>query len=315
MTPTFRNPTLGIALVLLGTALPPPPSALAQGVDLSGVWKIDDAFVRITQSATTVRADFISGAECFDGYVRPHFLIGELSTTIAAAAIGASLTGTMIVCSGSPDLVRQCGLPSWYQTTFRTDSVEADRISGTRLGQRVESCRPAGPADSRQFTLTRLSCAELEQAWFEAAESLEVLRQRSESIVAGARDAFVAAHSAAQKRYGDTYNGPTLSGPTNRLQTPYLQLGEDYPTAERYFERLSQTLVTNPDGWESARLMAEAMARFGDAEPGEAYDPLPEAARMVEAMDAVESVQQEGQGRLDEHRNARLLLEACGLAQ
>jgi hypothetical protein len=179
----------GIALsVSFGTALGPlPASAMAQdtadSLDLTGAWRFDtEEIVRVTHDGSAVRAEFVEGAECLDGRVRPYFLDGVLS--------GTSLTGSMMVCSRSPRLVEECGISSMYETTFEA-TVEPDRISGTRVAQglateeedgRYTSCVPDSRYDGTySFDGGRL-CTDAEREFQELWVRLEALVAESNEI-------------------------------------------------------------------------------------------------------------------------------------
>jgi hypothetical protein len=294
MTRTVRYISLSLVLGFIGVAFLPQPSASVQSpsaqIDLNGIWDIDGiagARVLIKHSPTELKASFIAGGECRpDGYARTEFLDGRPSQIITPGAINPSFTGTMIVCSGDPAMVQKCGLPSWYRTDFTIDSIEQNKISGTRFGQRINKCAAGGAADSRNFTLTRNRCAELDR---EITELETALTQLMEEITTFRRDAMVAAHSAAQQRYPDFYTFnvlPSFSWPTNTLTVPWFQLANNspgsavpiYANVEDYFFNL-QTVVAS-EGWLKAKRMAEAMA----SEP----NAIPEVALMREHMLTIE---------------------------
>lgn len=278
---------------------------LPSEIDLNGIWEIDGAQVQITHSGSTVEADFLSGAACFDGQVRPWFIRdGELQVVVPTEV---SLSGKMWVCSGSPDLVLECAgrLSSAYETTFRNATVQPDRISGTRVTQGVLNCQPnAAFNGSRDFLVTRNRCT-VEEAEVALWESL---LGDLNSYVTRDLHVFAAAHLAAQNRWGESYNGPSLSGPTHLLVDAWPWVAVDpLAPSEDFFEALHQALVVNPDTWVNARLMAEAMAILGD----DGSNPLPEAAPMIEQMNLVEAALPAAQALIDDLRNARQRLNAC----
>ncbi|MGH7566792.1 MAG: hypothetical protein ACREK2_08175, partial [Gemmatimonadota bacterium] len=178
---------VGIALGLVpGVADRSLSSAMAQetadSVDLNGEWQFEYEVVQVTHGGPGVRADFLEGAECFDGQVRPFFLAGELS--------GTSLTGRMMVCSRSPELVEACGISSMYETTFEA-TVEPGRIAGTRVAQglateeedgRYTSCVPDSRYDGTySFEGSRL-CADAEREAQELLARLDALAAESNEI-------------------------------------------------------------------------------------------------------------------------------------
>ncbi|HEY7449454.1 MAG TPA: hypothetical protein VH702_14965 [Vicinamibacterales bacterium] len=320
MTRTIRSISLSLILVFIGTAPSTQPSANAQSppkIDLNGVWDIEGTEgdrVLIRHTARELKASFISGGKCSDGYARTDFLDGRPSVAITPGATNDTFTGTMIVCSGSPDLVKKCGLPSWYETDFTMDVIQPDKISGERYGQRLNDCQPAGRADLRRFTLTRNRCAELER---EVNQLEQLLNRSMEVITTERRDVMVDAHSAAQRRYGDTYtfnSVPSYSRPTNTLVPPYFQLANNVPgsavpiyaNVEDYFLNLPTVMAS--DQWRDAKRMVEAMAR----EP----NPVREVVDMRDHMIAAETDAQKSQPtavKLRDARRARVALVCAGL--
>jgi hypothetical protein len=169
-----------------GTASRPSAAAVAQeagdSLDLDGEWRFDTAeIVRVTHDGNSVRAEFVEGAACFDGRVRPYFLDGVLS--------GTTLTGTMMVCSRSPRLIEECGISSMYETTFEA-AVEPDRISGTRVAQglateeeggRYVSCVPDSRYDG-SYDFDGVSCTGAERELAELNERLDSMLSEGNAI-------------------------------------------------------------------------------------------------------------------------------------
>lgn len=232
---------VGIALGLVpGVANPSPSSSAfaqepaADSVDLNGEWQFDYEVVRVTHGGASVRADFLEGAECFDGQVRPYFLAGEHS--------GTSLTGRMMVCSNSPRLVEECGISSMYETTFEA-TVEPGRIAGTRVAQglateeeggRYTSCVPDSRYDGTYpFEGTR-SCSDAER---EAAELLA----RVESVVSESNAIAdqLSAMPPMPNWFEEGYSGPhaDLAARWRAIEQEMLQLSEQYNATQDADER------------------------------------------------------------------------------
>ena len=182
-------------------------SALAQdaadSLDLDGEWRFDtEEIVRVTHDGGAVRAEFLEGAECLDGQVRPYFLDGALS--------GTSLTGRMMVCSRSPRLVEECGISSMYETTFEA-TVEPGRIAGTRVAQglateeedgRYVSCTPDSRYDGT-YSFEGHSCSGAERELAELNAQLEAMVSEVNAI----EDQFSATERSGNWLDED-YSGP-----------------------------------------------------------------------------------------------------------
>lgn len=178
----MRTPA-GSALLLfvLAAGTAPQPSAAVSvqdppdSLDLDGTWRFDtEETVRVTHDGGAVRADFLEGAECLDGEVRPYFLDGVLS--------GTSLSGRMMVCSRSPRLIEECGISSMYETTFEA-TVEPGRIAGTRVAQglateesggRYVSCTPDSRYDG-SYDFEGHSCSDAERELAELNDQLDAM--------------------------------------------------------------------------------------------------------------------------------------------
>jgi hypothetical protein len=177
---------IAMSLALEAALRPPSASAMAQdtadSLDLTGEWRFDtEEIVRVTHDGGTVRAEFVEGAECLDGQVRPYFLDGVLS--------GTSLTGNMMVCSRSPRLVEECGISSMYETTFEA-TVEPGRIAGTRVAQglateesggRYTSCVPDSRYDGT-YDFEGHSCTAAERELAELTEQLDAMVAEANAI-------------------------------------------------------------------------------------------------------------------------------------
>jgi hypothetical protein len=306
-------------------------SAMAQeaadSIDLNGVWRFDYEVVDLSHEGTAVRAEFLDGAECFDGRVRPYFLNGVLS--------GASLTGTMMVCSRSPDLVEACGISSMYETTFEA-TVEPGRIAGTRVAQglateeedgRIVSCTPDSRYDGEYDFLGSRSCTEAEREVAERQAAIDELKQEADSIVSNARDVIDDVHLTAREHFGEYYDGRGIYAPYNVHASTDLLLDPlrgltalPDSTAEPYFKALFLLTVEGTEyRWLSAGSLAGAMARYGEQAPsgedtsGEVRngDPLPQAGRIVGEMNRIESLRDRSDAALDALDEARRALRAC----
>jgi hypothetical protein len=304
--------TRGLVLGLVEFALLSllPPSALAQGasdgIDLTGMWKMDGVYVLIGHSGRTVKTDTIyTGAKCLNETDRTYIIQGELSSTTTPAGIQSTLSGKLWVCSGSPDLVQRCGGRfSAYETTFSNARVEPNRISGDRLVQWVSDCQPTGFKETRSFELTRNACTMDEGL---VAYQEEWLRQRQREATANL-DVFTAAHSAARARWGDTYTYQNRAWPTNTLLNPYALLTGNFSvseasgnqaTPEVFNERLR--LVVHSGGSRDAFSVARMMMR----------DALPEAAAMVNEASRLEEIFERFQSGLNTLQTFRQRLDAC----
>lgn len=327
-----RATRLSVSFFVAGITLHPVPGAAVQGgsdsLDLSGEWRFDtEEIVRVTQDGSAVRAEFVEGAECFDGQVRPYFFDGTLS--------GISLTGNMMVCSRSQRLVEECGISSMYETTFEA-TVEPGRIAGTRVAQglateeeggRYVSCVPDSRYDGTyDFAGTR-SCAEAEREMAELADALDLLRGEAASIVGGARDVIDDVHLAAREHFGRQYDGAGIYAPHNVNASTDFLLGPmrgltalPDTTAEAYFEALFLLTVDGTlNAWLGPRTLAETMTRYGEQAPygedssGEVRnrDPLSQAGQMVVEMNKVESLRDRARPLLDALEQARRALRAC----
>jgi hypothetical protein len=78
-----RANRLSVSFFVAGITLYPVPGAAVQeepdSLDLSGEWRFDtEEIVRVTHDGGALRAEFVEGAECLDGQVRPYFLDGAL---------------------------------------------------------------------------------------------------------------------------------------------------------------------------------------------------------------------------------------------
>lgn len=325
MAATVRNMARGLVLALLGLAVPlgSPPFALAQGardgIDLNGIWKMDGAYVSIEHSGTSVKtATIYTGGKCH-GTDRSYIIEGELSVTTTPAGIESTLSGRLRVCSGSPDLVQRCGSGlSSYDAAFSNATVENNRISGERRVQYVEGCRPTGYPDTRHFELTRDACTAFEGLVADTEESLGELQREAIANL----DVFSAAHSAAQARYGDTFDfwgtraGETagvLSGRTNILLIPYTILTGNYSVSEAsgnlaapeaFYERLRQVVSgesTDANGAAGAFDVARTMTRDG----------LVQAAAMVREHSRLEQISRRFKTDLDALHGFRTALDLC----
>ena len=300
----------------------------ADSLDLNGEWRFDtEEVVRVTHDGTTVRAEFVEGAECFDGQVRPYFLDGVL--------VGTSLTGRMMVCSRSPRLVEECGISSMYETTFEA-TVEPGRISGTRVSQglatqesdgRYTSCTPDSRYDGTYDFEGSRTCTEMEREVTELEAALDRLRQEADSIVTRARGVIDDVHLTARDHFGERYDGSgiyppyNVSASTDGLLDPLRALTAlPDSTAEGYFEALFLVTVDGTQyAWLGAMRLAGAMVRYGERVPsgeeptGEVRnrDPLPEARRMLEEMSKVESLRDRAKLVLDALAQARRALRDC----
>ncbi len=178
---------VGIALCVAPGILPfsRSSSVMAQeadAADLDGKWRFDtEEVVLVAQDGSAVRAEFVEGAECFDGQARPYFLDGVLS--------GTTLTGNMMVCSRNQRLVEECGISSMYETTFEA-TVEPGRIAGTRVAQglateeeggRYTSCRPDSRYDG-SYDFEGHSCTAAERELAELTEQLNAMVAEANAI-------------------------------------------------------------------------------------------------------------------------------------
>jgi hypothetical protein len=308
---TCRSRAWFVGLVLGLALLPPfPPSVLAQastdGIDLNGMWKMDDTYVLLEQTGRIVKTTFIyNGRKCSNRTERTYIIEGELSTSVTPAELQPTLSGKLWVCSGSPDLADRCGDGlSAYVTTFTNARVEQNRISGDRLVQWVNDCQPAGFKGTRGFELTRNPCTEDEGL---VAYEEEHLRQLQIEAIANL-DVFTAAHSAARARWGDTFTFQGKPWPTNTLLHPYAVLTGNFSITEAsgsqaalevFNERLR--LVVQSNGSRDAFSVARMMDRDG----------LPEAAAMIGEASRLEGIFRRFQSSLTTLQVFRQRLDAC----
>ncbi len=217
----MRSPA-GSALLLFllaaGTASRLSAAASAQdppdSLDINGTWRFDtEETVRVTHEGSSVRAEFLDGAECMNGEMRPYFLDGVLS--------GTSLTGNMMVCSRSPRLIEECGISSMYETTFEA-TVEPGRISGTRVAQglateeedgRYVSCTPDSRYDG-SYDFAGRSCSHAERELAELNDQLDAMVTEMNAI---------ADQLAATVRSGNWLD-ESYSGPNADLAARYREL-------------------------------------------------------------------------------------------
>jgi hypothetical protein len=205
-------------LIAVGTASRLSAAVTAQdpsdSLDLAGTWRFDtDETVRVTHEGNSVRAEFLDGAECLDGEVRPYFLDGVLS--------GTSLSGRMMVCSRSPRLVEECGISSMYETTFEA-TVEPGRIAGTRVAQglateeengRYVSCTPDSRYDGT-YDFDGRSCSHAERELAELNDQVNAMVAEINAI---------ADQLASTERSGNWLD-ESYSGPHADLAAHYREL-------------------------------------------------------------------------------------------
>ena len=266
---------------------------LPAGLDLNGTWVLEErgellskqrAVVKITHlSSGLVQADFLAGAECFNGVARPYAFIGQLSfKTPGEAALSAP---TMFVCSGSSSAVKRCmgSIPAIYPSNFKDVIVKPDldtgrpaEITGERFAQGYDDCTPNSKYDgTHPFTLRRVACP-LEAR--KVSEREQQLRDAMAAIL-DSRTVFAIAVTAAQQRYGEEFNGQPISW----LQFPFDMINEgaatDVTSMETFVGRLPEILAG--PYWEGARDMAAAMGL-------QVANPLPELQAMLEHMYKIE---------------------------
>ena len=287
---------------------------LPLGLDLNGFWELEErgellsnarAIVTIRHtSAGFVYAEFISGAECFNGLARPYAFVGQLSFPVPGRAELSA--PTMFVCSGSASAVKNCGgsIPAMYASKFANVPVEADLntgkpsvISGQRFAQGYEDCKPDSRYDgTHTFILRRVTCPVEERRLADSEKELRALR---ESLVT-ARPIFSAAINAARQRFGPAYAGK----PIDVLNYPDQLLNIDPVLFE-----IEALLAVLPDAvssgdWPAARLMASEMGLL-------ATPPLVEAQRMLEEIYRIESMVPVAERALRDFKSARDALRKC----
>ena len=248
----MRFPAASALLLFLLAAHPSPrlsASVLAQdsadSLDLDGEWRFDtEETVRVTHEGSSVRAQFLDGAECLNGEVRPWFLDGVLS--------GTSLSGRMMVCSRSPRLVEECGISSMYETTFEA-TVEPGRIAGTRVAQglateeedgRYVSCVPDSRYDG-SYDFEGHSCSVAEGELAELFDQWGAMVSEANAI---------ADELAATERSGNWLD-ESYSGPNADLAARYREL-------EREILALNQQRNATQDPAEVAALDARVETLF-----------------------------------------------------
>ncbi|MEX1258038.1 MAG: hypothetical protein WEG36_10500 [Gemmatimonadota bacterium] len=295
-----------IALILVGVGMAQPRVAAAQnldipgGLDLNGLWELtehgerqtaDPAIVRITHSGNSVYAEFVSGAECYDGGARPDAFLAELTVQPTIPPSGQLSSPAMWVCSGSRDIVDECGgaIAASYKTTFENAVVDPNRIAGERVTQgvyitprdsQVSDCRLDSSYDgTADFSLLRLTPCAFEDSTVRQLE--QELLGIINSTVIPASEAVGGAVAAAQRRFGDTYHGQ----PITRLEYPYSYLrvatDDDLVVAEAFASALPD-LVARPE-WKAAYDMAAEMGLLEQP-------PLIEAQEMIDQMLMVEEM-------------------------
>lgn len=311
-------------VALFATVLPSLAAAqdprLPVGLDLTGTWVLEErgellsnhpAVVKITQTAEgLVRADFASGAECFNGMTRPYAFIGTLSFPVPGEA---SLSApTMFVCSGSPSEVKRCGgsIPAMYASSFTNVPVMANfntgkpgTIAGRRFAQGYDDCTPDSRYDgTHQFILRRESCPVEAQ---KVADRVKDLRDFVDAIL-GSRAAFSEAIAAARERYGERFNGQHLSV----LEYPHdlvsVTWGSDVTSMEVFTLELPS--IVESEDWKRARDMAAEMGLL-------ANPPLLAVQEMLDQMYQIENKTPDGRNALAALRQARAELAKCQQAE
>ena len=318
MAHAIRNPAFGLALTLVGLALPwPLPFAAAQSnlFDLNGTWELEDrgvldqdkpARVRITQKGQSVRGEFISGAACFDKKVRPYAIDGVLSVS-AATPERLSLSGaTMWACSGTPSLVEECGnrISSMYQTTVSNVSLSHDLITGDRARQEVLNCVGRPSSETTRFTLRRIPpCEDAERTVTRLEETLQkILRD----LVGRARTFIPNFTDGARQRFGPIYKGPTSSGSLQTFDALYILLHQpsetSLATTEAFWEAWPGYLAS--DAWMKVHEMTADMALM-------AQPPFLPAQEMLIELNRIEETGKDGLGYRERLRDARQYLDLC----
>ena len=313
-----------LMLAIIAATLPAlAPLAAAQdptlpvGLDLNGTWELeergellssDKAIVKITHTAAgLVKADFLSGAECFNGQARPYAFIGQLSFKVPGEPSISS--PTMYVCSGSPSEVKRCGgsIPAMYVSKF-TDAVVtpdlntgwAPYIVGKRFAQGYEGCQPNSKYDGlHTFILMRVSCP-LENR--KVREKEQGLRDAVSAVLAS-RTIFNDAIAAARARYGERFNGQPLIYLDYPSDLVDLTWESELATTEVFALELPR-LVTS-DEWKRARDMAVEMSLLGN-------NPVLEVRAMLERMYEIEDrLAPRVRQAMDDLRNARAEQAKC----
>lgn len=290
---------------------------LPLGLDLNGTWELEErgellssqrALVKIMQTPEgLVRADFLAGAECFNGLARPYAFIGQLSFKIPGEA---SLSApTMFVCSGSPSAVKRCAgsIPAVYASKFTNVLVMADLntgkpllIAGQRFAQGYDDCTPDSRYDgTHPFVLRRLTCpVEARKVSDREADLRDVV-----TSIFGSRATFSQALDAAKQRYPNGVNGR----PTSDLEYPYdlvhTTWDSDIASMEVFVNELPRFLASNE--WKRARDMAAEMGLL-------AVPPVLEVREMLDQMYKIED-EKAAQARqaLDALTSARAELAKC----
>jgi hypothetical protein len=314
-----------IALLLAMVAIMLPSVAAAQnpdlpaGLDLNGTWELEErgerlsplpAIVKITHEASGfVNAEFLAGAECFNGQARPYAFIGQLSFKVPGEA-SLSAPG-MIVCSGSSSAVNKCkgSIPAVYVSHFEDVIVTPDLntgkpmlIDGRRFAQGYDDCTPDSRYDgTHPFKLTRVTCPLEERA---VARLEEALRTILQSILR-ARSVFLTTITAAEQKYGDTYNGLRLT-----IYYPYSVIGGEWDAEMEFTEEFFTSFpsVIAYGDWTRSRLMLHQMAT-------DAVNRLPEAGSMLDEMNRIEALAPGGTRTLNDLQAARAELEKCRRAR
>jgi tetratricopeptide (TPR) repeat protein len=218
-----------------------------QKIDLNGTWTSDKGeSVKVVQSGQSVNATFLSGGGCPYGGARSYFFKGQLQ--------GTSLTGSMMACASSKQMIDDCHVEPVYETKIRKTTVSADTISGELFwdwwvfdlkdGHRV-NCHPDDRFSKWQaFSLKRACdkkqlCADLANAAqaaisaaSEPASSYKVVKQRISNQLSQIRNELCD-NKAAQRKLDDivkaldslSSSGPrlaqqrTLAGISNDLDS------------------------------------------------------------------------------------------------